>query len=81
MKENDNRVIIGVKVYIRRLIEEYEEIVEIWQQDKSDKFYKVTATRKINELEVPPIILAKANKINEKVDISQDLEKELKLLF
>jgi hypothetical protein len=79
LKEFDNRVIIGVEVYIRKLKEGYEEIAEIWQQDKNGKFYSITATRKINESEVPPEILVKVKKIKGKVDISQNLELNLLL--
>jgi hypothetical protein len=81
VKKFANRVTLGAKIFIRKLKEGYEETAEVWQQDKNGQFYRTTETKKINESEVPPEILAKAKIVNEKVDISQDLEKELKLIL
>ena len=55
-----DRVDVGVRIFIRKLREGYQEIAEVWQQDKHGQFYRMTAIKQGPESEVPPQIRAKA---------------------
>ena len=81
VREIADRVVLGAKIFIKKMKEGYQEFVEVWQQDKQGQFYKMTETKQVPESEVPPEIRAKASRNNDKVDITNDLKEELNLIL
>jgi enoyl-CoA hydratase/carnithine racemase len=73
--------VLGVKVFIKKMKEAYEEIVKTYQQDKHGQWHQTTVTRKISASEVPPEILAKAKMQQAEVDVSNEVEKRLQLMI
>jgi len=72
--------VVGVKVFAKKIAEGFQEIAKSYQLDDQGKWHKTTVTKTVSESEVPPEILAKAKRMNQEVDISQELERELKLV-
>ena len=68
-----DRVVVGVKIFIKKIRKGYQEIAEIWQQDKQGQFYKMTAIKQVPESVVPLQIRAKARRQNGKLEITNDL--------
>lgn len=72
--------VIGVKVFGKKIVEGFQEIAKSYQLDDNGKWHETTITKTVPESEVPPEILAKARQMNKEVDISEELERELKLV-
>lgn len=73
--------VIGVKIFAKKIAEGFQEIAKSYQLDEEGKWHETTVTKTVPESEVPPEILAKAKRMNQEIDISQDLERELKLVI
>lgn len=73
--------VIGAKIFLKKMKEAYEEIAKMYQQDSKGQWYETTETKRVSESEVPPEIRQKARVINKEVDISKELEDELKLIL
>jgi hypothetical protein len=73
--------VIGTKIFIKKMMEAFEEVARTYQQDTQGKWYETTTTKTVSESEVPPEIKAKAKILNREVDITKELEKELKLVL
>jgi len=81
VKKAVKAAVIGVKVFGKAIKEGFQEIAKSYQKDNKDKWHETTVTRTVPESEVPPEILEKAKRMNnQEVDISQELERELKLV-
>ncbi|MCI3923534.1 hypothetical protein MO973_25230 [Paenibacillus sp. TRM 82003] len=72
--------IMGVKVFIKKAREGFEEIAKSYQLDNKGQWHQTTVTKQVPPDQVPPEIRAKAKQINQEVDISDELEQELKLV-
>ncbi|WP_274362818.1 hypothetical protein [Paenibacillus thermotolerans] len=73
--------LIGIKAFIKRTKEAYVEIIKGYQKDENGQWHMTTETRTVPESEVPPEIRAKAQQMNKEADITNELEKELKMFL
>ncbi len=73
--------VAGVKIFAKKIREALQEIAKTYHQDERGAWHETTVTKTIPESEVPPEILAKAKVMNKEVDITEELEKELKLVI
>lgn len=72
--------VAGVKVFAKKMREAFQEIAKTYHQDERGAWHETTVTKTIPASEVPPEILAKAKYMNKEVDITEELEQELKLV-
>ncbi|MGQ7890638.1 hypothetical protein [Paenibacillus sp. WC2504] len=72
-------VVIGFEAFMKRTKEAYIQMAKAYQKDEKGQWHVTTETRKVPESEVPPEIRAKAHQMNKEINITSDLEKELKL--
>lgn len=71
--------LIGIKAFVKRTREAYVEIIKGYQKDAQGQWHMTTETKKVSESEVPPEIRARAQQMNKESDITNELERELKM--
>lgn len=81
IKKGLKNIFIGGKIFIKKMKEAYEEIARFYEQDKQGNWYETTHTKQVSEMEVPEEIRKKAKVFNKEVDITSELERELKLVL
>ncbi|QTR53891.1 hypothetical protein [Thiothrix unzii] len=74
LEEMIQKAIIGFKVFIQKVGEKIKEISKHYSQDKQGKWSETIVTREVPESEIPADILEKANRINQEIDVSHELQ-------
>lgn len=69
-------IVLGVKIFIKKIGEAFKEISKHYSQDTNGKWHETMVTREVSENEVPPEILRKGIRTQE-VDVTDTLELKL----
>lgn len=76
VQEMISGIVFGVKVFIKKMTEAYQEISRHYSQDKEGNWEETTVTRKIDPSDVPKDILKLASNNTEK-EITEELQLHL----
>ncbi|GCF70225.1 MULTISPECIES: hypothetical protein [Bacillus] len=77
VQEMMQTIIYGTKVFIKKMYEAMQEISKHYTRDQQGQWHETVVTREVSEYDVPPEILAKANKTSQETDITHELELQL----
>jgi len=73
-------IVVGVKVFMKKMDGYFTEVARTYQRDKQNQWHETTTTKRVDPSEVPADILAKIRKHQkEEVDITDQVERELQL--
>ena len=77
VKRKIKGVLVGSKVYIKKLGDKVEEIARHYSKNEKDQWEETTVTKRVSPDEVPEEFLQQAEQNNDELDITDELEMQL----